>query len=698
MATLEELIVKIEADNKELKAALEESAKVTARSSKQMEDAINKFAESASKEVSRFDQIMNVFAGTTLANIAVKGAEMAAEAFGFLKDKFVEGIDESLKYEQQITRLANSLAANGKFTQTAIDDLERYIGSMEDLTAIDDEVIASNLSVLSSMTRLSSDGLQRAQTAAINLSAALGIDLDSATKMVGKASEGSTDAFKKWGINIDETADKGLTFENTLKLIEKRFGSAAAGNMKTFGGSVDLLKSSFGNLFQALGDVVVKNPAIIAAINELSIAFKSLTEDAKDVGPSVAKSIGQSLGSIIGALAAIAGAFEDLIKIFSAGWQTMALAVSAIKDSVVGVAKDVVGGFKEQERPFAETEERWKKLNETVSGSSNNISNKMFDMMSAVQTATSKMGDKFENAKNGIDNATDSTKKLTWAQQEQIKSAQEFATQMAQQAINVQNGYQLQQDALQISLEGQLISFETYKEAKLASQLDLFNQELALIELAEQQKKITPEQARLAELAAQQKHNNDQLKLKNDLKKQEEVINNSRLAAYSGFFGNLATLSKSGNQKLAEVGKAAALVQGTIDMYSAIMAAYKTGSQFGPATAIAFATAAGVAQSQNLAKIAGIGLATGIDSVPGVGAKDNFPAMLMPGERVVPTETNKDLTEFLARQGSQPQQQNTFNLIFNGPVWSDKATAGSDIIDAINEAAARGMGLRLLNT
>lgn len=695
MATLEELIVKIEADNKELKAALEESAKVTARSSKQMEDAINKFAESSAKEVSRFDQIMNVFAGTTLANIAVKGAEMAAEAFGFLKDKFVEGINESMNYEQQITRLANSLAANGKFTQQAIDDLERYIGSKEDLTAIDDEVIASNLSVLSSMTRLSSDGLQRAQTAAINLSAALGIDLDSATKMVGKASEGSTDAFKKWGINIDETADKGLTFENTLKLIEKRFGSAAAGNMKTFGGSVDLLKSSFGNLFQALGDVVVKNPAIIAAINELSIAFKSLTEDAKDVGPSVAKSIGQSLGSTIGALAAIAGAFEDLIKIFSAGWQTMALAVSAIKDSVVGVAKDVVGGFKEQERPFAETEERWKKLNETVSGSSNNISNKMFDMMSAIQTATSKMGDKFENAKSGIDNATDSTKKLTWAQQEQIQAAQDFATQMAQQAIDVQNSYQLQQDALQTSLDNQLISFQTFKDAKLQSQLEQFATEQQLLVQALEAKKITEEQYGLASLNLQQTQNNARLKMIADLKKQEDAQNAIRLGGYATFFQGLATLTESSNQRLADMGRAAAVSKATIDAYLAIQNALANVPY--PAN-IAAAAGIGIQAFANVAKISGTKLANGIDSVPGVGAKDNFPAMLMPGERVVPTETNKDLTEFLARQGSQPQQQNTFNLIFNGPVWSDKATAGSDIIDAINEAAARGMGLRLLNT
>ena len=697
MATLEELIVKIEADNKELKATLEESAKVTARSSKQMEDAITKFAESASKETSRFDKIMNVFAGTTLASVATKGAELAAEAFGFLKDKFVEGIEESMRYEQQITRLANSLATNGKFTQQAIDDLEKYIGAMEDLSGIDDEIIASNLAVLSSMTKLSSDGLQRAQTAALNLSSAIGVDLDTATKMIGKSSQGSTDAFKKWGIVIEESSDKGLTFEKTLTTIEKRFGDAAAGNMKTFSGVMTGIDSAFGNLFQALGDIIVKNPAIITGIKELALIIVGLKDDAIATGPAMAKSLAETLTSVTLSIGATVGFFEKFLQYMKAGFTSILVVTGGIADTI-NLIGDAFDDTNEKSKGFEETKNRIEILSKIVNSSGSETADKIFKIADSMQTATATMGKNFPKANAAIKNSTTSVNELTWAQQEQIKMSNEFALQMANQAVSIQGGYTLQQEAIDLSLNNQLISFDTYKEAKLASLLDMHNKELEMIQTSLINNGIGPEQARLAEIAAIQKYNNDRLKLTGDLRSKEDSILKQKLQDYSGFFGNLATLSKSSNERLAEIGKSAALVQGTIDMYAAITSAYRAGSLYGPGTAIAFATAAGVAQAGNLAKIAGVGLAGGIDSVPGVGSKDNFPAVLAPGERVVPSETNQDLTEFLARQGSQPQQQNTFNLIFNGPVWSDKATAGSDIIDAINEAAARGMGLRLLNT
>lgn len=692
MATLEELIVKIEADNKELKAALEESAKVTARSSKQMEDAINKFAESSAKEVSKFDQIMNVFAGTTLANIAVKGAETAAEAFGFLKDKFKEGLQESIDYEQQVTRLANSLAANGKFTQQAIGDLEKYIGAMEDLSGVDDQVIASNLAVLSSMTRLSSDGLQRAQTAALNLSAAIGVDLDTATKMIGKASEGSTDLFKRYGIVIDETADKNLTFANTLNIIEKRFGSAAAGNMQTFKGSLTGLENAFGNLFQALGDIIVKNPAIIAGMKELSAIIVGIKGDAEAAGPAIAKSIGEGLTQVVAISATIYETFNKIFDFVIGGFGILAQVAS---DSV-GAIKSALSfeGDNKVADNFRESGQVWDQFKKQLSESSP-VTEAMNKIASSVQQATNTMGTEFPKAKATIDNTTDSVKQLSWAQKEQMQAAQDFATNMAQQALSVQNTYQLQSDALQASFDNQLISFQTFKDAKLTAQMDQFAAEQQLLIQALENKKITEEQYGLASLNLQQTQNNQRLKMIADLKKQEDAQNAIRLGGYATFFQGLATLTESSNQHLADIGRAAAVSKATIDAYLAIQNALANVPY--PAN-IAAAAGIGIQAFANVAKISGTKLANGIDSVPGVGSKDNFPAMLMPGERVVPSETNKDLTDFLNRQTSQPQQQNVFNLNFHGPVWADKATAGSDIIDAINEAAARGMGLRLLNT
>src|SRR4051812_12000309 len=63
--------------------------------------------------------------------------------------------------------------------------------------------------------------------------------------------------------------------------------------------------------------------------------------------------------------------------------------------------------------------------------------------------------------------------------------------------------------------------------------------------------------------------------------------------------------------------------------------------------AAAAAIAGGIAR---VAAIEGTPLATGIESVPGIGNRDNFPAILQPKERVITRVQNEDLTSFLAEQ------------------------------------------------
>lgn len=76
-----------------------------------------------------------------------------------------------------------------------------------------------------------------------------------------------------------------------------------------------------------------------------------------------------------------------------------------------------------------------------------------------------------------------------------------------------------------------------------------------------------------------------------------------RLQAASDFFGNLATLSQSGNDTLAAIGKAAAIAQATID---GVLAVQKALASAPPPFNFALAAAVGVAAAVNVAKIAAL--------------------------------------------------------------------------------------------
>lgn len=88
----------------------------------------------------------------------------------------------------------------------------------------------------------------------------------------------------------------------------------------------------------------------------------------------------------------------------------------------------------------------------------------------------------------------------------------------------------------------------------------------------------------------------------------EEAKNQALLVGASDFFGNMASLSQSGNKKLAAIGKAAAIIQATMDGYLAVQKAL---AAFPPPFNFAAAAAVGVATAANVANIAGIGFSSG---------------------------------------------------------------------------------------
>ncbi|MBP6954451.1 MAG: phage tail length tape measure family protein [Pseudomonas sp.] len=88
----------------------------------------------------------------------------------------------------------------------------------------------------------------------------------------------------------------------------------------------------------------------------------------------------------------------------------------------------------------------------------------------------------------------------------------------------------------------------------------------------------------------------------------EEAKNQALLVGASDFFGSMASLSQSGNKKLAAIGKAAAIIQATMDGYLAVQKAL---AAFPPPFNFAAAAAVGVATAANVANIAGIGFSNG---------------------------------------------------------------------------------------
>lgn len=695
MATLEEIVVQLTAETSKLQAEMRSATKVTADAAEKMQKSVDEFAKNSSKSTSFFQSSMATLTGFlgSQAVLAVIGS--VKDAFGALSDALLEGVESANKEEDAMKKLATSLALSGNYSSSAVEGLREFSGEMEKQTGIADDVVAGNLAILSSLTKLDSEGLKAAQKSAIDLSAAVGIDLETATRLVGKGIEGNTSAFKKYGITIKEGATDAENFANVVGTLSTRFGDAAKGNLQTFSGGILNLKNAFGNAVEVIGRVITNNDALKTVIAEVSKIFADLEQYVTKNADALSNGFTQAIVGSLNALAIFVDMLDTLVKASQLAYHGIMVVVQGVVDLAQAAIAIKNLDFSGAADAFKETGEQITAVNEIIDGKSTStlesLRDKLIDIGQSAETAGAKQTKAFTDAKPAVDNQKEAIDQLVskfYDYRNAVKESQDSAVKSFLDSASAFNAAStLQTETLQTQYDAELISFQEYQDGKMAilqqsqqAELDLLNQYRASGALTEQQYQIAVAQAQ-----AQQA--NASLKLQTDTNKQRQENFKSTL-------GTIATLSDSSNKELAAIGKAAAISTATIDGIAAVQKALASAP---PPFNFALAGAVGIATAANVAKIAGVGLARGIDSVPGVGTRDNFPAVLAPGERVVPSKSNEDLTNFLAEQDGGGKQPVNINLYMQG-VGTITREDAANILEAVNDVLASQTGLRILNT
>lgn len=237
---------------------------------------------SALKNLSSFrSNAESAFSSITKSVGLMKTAFIAAAGY-FALDEAISSLTQfaeaAAEEEAALNSLNVALAANGNYTEDASQSMLDFAATIQKTTAVEDGAVISTAALIENLTGLEKDGLQRATKAAINLSQALGKDLETTATAISKAMEGNVTALKKFGIGVQKGASDAQTFDNALKLIEDRFGGAAASKLNTYAGATAQLGNVYGDLQESIGNIIIKNPVLIKALGHISNAIQNLTE------------------------------------------------------------------------------------------------------------------------------------------------------------------------------------------------------------------------------------------------------------------------------------------------------------------------------------------------------------------------------------------------------------------------------------
>ncbi len=151
------------------------------------------------------------------------------------------------------------------------DEIEQYANSLSRVSGVDDEIIQRGEALLLTFTKIGKDSFPQATEAALNMSVAMGTDLQSSILQVGKALnspiEGAS-ALRRVGVQLtDQQEDQIKAFmavndiasaqKIILDELQVEFGGVAEAMGDTTTGAANKLENAMGNLWAEMG----KGPA-----------------------------------------------------------------------------------------------------------------------------------------------------------------------------------------------------------------------------------------------------------------------------------------------------------------------------------------------------------------------------------------------------------------------------------------------------
>jgi hypothetical protein len=202
--------------------------------------------------------------GLTGFNIGALGAAAAA---GALAKGFQFAIDEAMQSERATAKLNQVLESTHGVSGMTTTSVENLSKSLSDMSGIDDDVITGASSLMLTFTSIGKEIFPQTMTAALDMSSALGQDLQSSVIQLGKALndpiQGMT-ALKRVGVSFTQSQqDQIKTLQQSGHLLEAQtlilnelsteFGGQAAAAANTYEGSINKLNVTVTDLAKAIG-------------------------------------------------------------------------------------------------------------------------------------------------------------------------------------------------------------------------------------------------------------------------------------------------------------------------------------------------------------------------------------------------------------------------------------------------------------
>ena len=274
----EELTIRISAKNLSQKAFKEAvrdvaglggASDTTTSKTKNLEKAVRSSGNSAKAAGTSFKTLLK----SHLSAAAIIGS--ARVAFRKLTQFIGESVAAAARQEAAIKSMEAALKAQGAAVPILSSQYQKLASQFQQTTVFGDELLLEMQALFISVGDVGPDQMEKALTAATDLSAGIGKDLRTSVDLVAKAFAGETSVLKRYGIIVDEAALKSRGIDAVLEEINDKMGGAAQAQIDTYTGRMKQLGNTWGDLKEVIGESITTNETW----NGLLVAAKQAIEN-----------------------------------------------------------------------------------------------------------------------------------------------------------------------------------------------------------------------------------------------------------------------------------------------------------------------------------------------------------------------------------------------------------------------------------
>lgn len=236
-------------------------------------NAVDSVGSKAKSSGGGFSSLQNIATGAFMA-IGAAAVNIAGSALSKLGDFVAGSIKEAADWNKVTAQTAAVVKSTGMaagFTATQLGNMASDMSATSGKSIFSDDAILGSENVLATFTEIKGTSFTGATQAVLDISQAMGTDLQSSAVQVGKALNdpiAGISALSRVGVAFSddqkamiktmvETGDVAGAQQIILNELGKEFGGSAAAAVDTFAGQQIVLAEQFKNVQQSLGEALM---------------------------------------------------------------------------------------------------------------------------------------------------------------------------------------------------------------------------------------------------------------------------------------------------------------------------------------------------------------------------------------------------------------------------------------------------------